>query len=193
MTGQQSNEKNLEVELSLANFKLEILQDITLLLTESLDPRQTLDFIMDRIFALVEMEAASVLVFDESREQLEFICVRGGKEDELMGFKMDATLGIAGKALAAGEPVLLEDASDDPDFFRELDSIFGYKTKTLIAVPLKIAGRTLGVLEGVNIATDEVKSSEGLIELFECLASLISMTLITARLMKQIGVENIDL
>ena len=35
--------------------------------------------------ALVEMEAASVLVFDESREQLEFICVRGGKEDELMG------------------------------------------------------------------------------------------------------------
>ena len=185
--------KELEVQLALANFKLELLQEITLLMTESLDPKQTLDFIMDRIFALVEMEAASVLIYDESGEQLEFIRVRGGKEEELLGFKMDCTHGIAGKALAAGETVLLQDACTDPAFFGELDTIFGYKTQTLIAVPLKIAGRTLGVLEGVNIASDETQSPESLIELFECLASLISMTIVTARLLEQAGLKNIDL
>ncbi|MFA6449075.1 MAG: GAF domain-containing protein [bacterium] len=193
MTERKTTMEELEIELRLANFKLEVLQDITMLLTESLDPRQTLDFIMDRVFSLVEMEAASVLAFDDSGEQLEFICVRGGKEDELTGFKMDATLGIAGKALAAGEPILLEDASVDPDFFKELDDIFGYKTTSLIAVPMKFAGRTLGVLEGVNIASDEVKSAASLIEIFECLASLISMTLVTARLMDQFGVSKFEL
>jgi signal transduction protein with GAF and PtsI domain len=193
MTDQDPQIQSLEIELRLANFKLEILQEITLLLTESLDPRQTLEFIMDRVFSLVEMEAASVLAYDETGEQLEFICVRGGKEDELTGFKMDATRGIAGKALAAGEPILLEDAATDPDFFQALDSIFGYKTTSLIAVPMKFAGRTLGVLEGVNIASDEVKSAANLIELFECLASLISMTLVTARLMDQFGVNKFEL
>ncbi len=188
MSDKNQSALDLEIELKLANFKLDIVQEITRMLPRSETPIQTLNFIMDRIFSLVEMEGASILLLDASGDKLEFFMVRGEKEGELTGVKMDAAKGIAGKVIASGETVLIENTEKDRDFYKTIDETVGYSTRSLIAVPLKSGDRVIGVLEGVNIDDEEVKSPAQLSEVFESLAGVISMTLENERLIE--GMKN---
>lgn len=178
-----------EVELRLANFKLDILYEIIQLLPDLSDPERTLAFVMDRIFSLVEMEGASILTLDETGEKLVFRVVRGEKESELTGAVMDADKGIAGKVVSTGKPVLIEDTEKDKEIYRKIDETIGYTTRSLIAVPIKSYDRTIGVLEGVNIDAEEVKSPVQLTEVFESISSLITITLEHKRLIEDLNKE----
>jgi len=179
----------LEFELRFANFKLEIIQEIAASLVQSNNPLDAISTIMDRIFTLVEMEGASVLVLDEKGSSLKFLVVRGEKEKELTGVVMDAGKGIAGKVIETGQPVLVQNTDEDKAFYREIDETIGYNTQSLIAVPLKTSERVLGVLEGVNIDDEEVKSPVGLTDVFETIASLITVSLENGRLLEKLNHE----
>jgi HD-GYP domain-containing protein (c-di-GMP phosphodiesterase class II) len=188
MNADRKNVLDAELELALANFKLDVLHEIIRLLPDLSEPERTLSFIMDRVFSLVEMEGASILLLDESGGNLEFYIVRGEKEPELKGVKMDAGKGIAGRVLATAKPVLIENA-EDAEIYRKIDETVGYKTRSLIAVPIKLGGRSIGVLEGVNIDAEEVKTPAQLSELFESLASIISVTIEHMRLVDRLQHE----
>jgi len=59
--------------------------------------------------------------------------------------------GIAGSVAATGEPVLLHDAYADPRFDRSLDQSSGYRTRSMLTVPIKNrSGRIVGVLQLLN-------------------------------------------
>ncbi len=166
-----------DIELQLTNFKLEVLQELIHALPGSQGPKETLDFIMNRIFSLVEMEGASILLIDEDTDRLVFHVVRGQKEDELTGTYMLADKGIAGKVISTRKPALVDDTNTEDDFNKSIDNTVGYETKSLIAVPIKSGKKVIGVLEGVNLDVDEIDSPYELTELFECFADLIAMTL----------------
>ncbi|HOX28307.1 MAG TPA: GAF domain-containing protein, partial [bacterium] len=189
MSGNHANTPEVEFQLRLANFKLDILMEITKILPDSPDPNLTLEFIMDRIFTLVEMEAASILTVDETGDRLQFLLVKGEKAEELTGVKMGVSKGIAGKVYSTGEAVLIENTEAAIEFYRQIDETFGFKTNNLIAVPLKFSGRTIGVLEGINIDAEEIKTAGDLFEIFECLAGLISMVLENSKLLERLSEE----
>jgi len=46
-------------------------------------------------------------------------------------------IGLAGKAASTGNEVLVEDAYNDPRFNKELDQALGYRTRSVVCVPLK--------------------------------------------------------
>lgn len=169
--------RDKELELHLANFKLDVLQELIHALPGTKDPRQTLDFIMNRIFSLVEMEGASILLLDEDKKRLVFHTVRGEKEDELTGTFMFADKGIAGKVIATGRPALVDDTNKNEDFYDSIDDTLGYETKSLIAVPIKAGKKMYGVLEGVNLDVSEIGAPHELTELFESFADLIAVTI----------------
>lgn len=59
--------------------------------------------------------------------------------------------GIAGRVAATGRPARLEDAYADPDFDRATDQKTGFRTRSMLAVPVALRGAPpLGVVQVLN-------------------------------------------
>ena len=62
--------------------------------------------------------------------------------------------GLAGTVAESDEPVILYDAYDDPRFDRSSDQRTGYRTRSMLCVPIKNRGqRVVGVLQLLNKTT----------------------------------------
>lgn len=58
--------------------------------------------------------------------------------------------GISGWVLEHGQPLLVPDAYADPRFYRESDKQTGFRTRSILCVPLARNGREIGVLQVLN-------------------------------------------
>ena len=101
--------------------------------------------VVERLSALLEAEAASLFMFDAETRELWSRVLRGSTLREI---RVPAAQGIVGHVLASGKTLYLADAYTDPRFNPEIDRRSGFKTKSIIAAPLRhVSGRVLGVLE----------------------------------------------
>lgn len=58
--------------------------------------------------------------------------------------------GIAGQVANTGEVLNIIDAYCDPRFNRTVDKLTGYRTKTILCMPIFIRGSVIGVVQMVN-------------------------------------------
>ena len=64
---------------------------------------------------------------------------------------LNMKLGIAGMVAVTGKSVLIEDAWNDPRFDRSVDQRTGFRTRSMLCVPLKNgSGQTVGVVQAMN-------------------------------------------
>jgi GAF domain-containing protein len=91
--------------------------------------------------------AASVLLVDETTNELVFAAVDGEGAETLLGRRISADTGIAGSVFASGEPAAVQDVATDPRFAASVAEASGYVPTELMAAPLVHDGRTLGVIE----------------------------------------------
>lgn len=106
-------------------------------------------------------------------------------------------LPLTGKSIAAqvcrtGHTVNLPDAYEDPRFSKELDLVTGFKTNSLLAVPLKNKeNKTIGVLQINNKITAEpfTKKDEGLLKL---MANLAAGKIEVAKLYDEVKLSNLE-
>lgn len=62
--------------------------------------------------------------------------------------------GVAGWASWSGEPVIINDPYNDSRFDNEVDMMTGYRTRAIIALPIKdTQGEIIGVFQGINKMT----------------------------------------
>jgi GAF domain-containing protein len=92
-------------------------------------------------------KASSILLLDDSTNELVFEAVVGEGEESLLGMRFPAEHGIAGWVLATRTPLVLEDVRNDPRFAGDVAEDTGYVPSGLMAAPLLHAARALGVLE----------------------------------------------
>lgn len=98
-------------------------------------------------------DEASVIVRDDNDDNdgsLKFLCAIGEVADGLMRVKIPQGKGIAGFVFETGQPLAVADVSRESAFYADIDKATGYSTQTLLASPLLVDGRTVGVLEFVN-------------------------------------------
>ena len=91
--------------------------------------------------------AASVFLVDEQTEDLVFEAVAGKGEGWLPGARFPAGTGIAGWTVMCGQPLLIDDVSDNPRFSRDAAESTGYVPRSIMAAPLFHGGDCVGVLE----------------------------------------------
>ena len=96
--------------------------------------------------AIFGAKAASVFLLDEEAEELVFEAVAGEGEDELIGMRFPAGNGIAGWVLTTRQPLVVDDLSSDTRWSRSQAESTGYVPKSMMAVPLLVEERALGVL-----------------------------------------------
>jgi Nif-specific regulatory protein len=106
-----------------------------------------LDLIAREATSLLDCDRASIFLLDREKNQLWSKVALGS--DEIL--RLDASLGVVGHAVQSGEPVNVKDAYHDPRFYHAIDERSGYRTHTLLAVPMRNQhGDIIGAFEALN-------------------------------------------
>jgi signal transduction histidine kinase/DNA-binding response OmpR family regulator len=133
--------------------RLELLERISKAVSSTLDLQRLLEQVMDITKSVMGAEACSVLLLDEARGELIFTVALGKKGEEVKEFRIKPGQGIAGWVLEHGEPLLVRDVRKDGRFYKEVDEKTGFETRSMIAVPLFVKDRVVGIIEVINKVT----------------------------------------
>ncbi|MCK4584223.1 GAF domain-containing protein, partial [candidate division WOR-3 bacterium] len=95
-------------------------------------------------------EAGSIMLFEDETQELVFKVTAGAKSSEIKKLSVNINEGIAGWVFRKGEPLLANDIIRDKRFSKKFDKSTGFTTKSIIAVPLKLGDRVVGVMELLN-------------------------------------------
>ena len=128
------------------------------------------------------LKADRVSIFLLDREKCELWSVIS---QEKRIIRLDARLGIAGSVAMTGQTINVTDAYDHPLFYKEVDLQTGYRTRTLLAVPLRnLKGEIIGVGEAINKSEGQFTDEDA--ELLQTLAAHVSDTIETTQLERQL-------
>jgi GAF domain-containing protein len=116
--------------------------------------RELLQSVVETARAIFHAQAASVFLLDEAADELVFEAVAGEGSDSLVGQRFPSSTGVAGWVLVTRQPLVVEDVGADTRFSREAAESTGYVPKGLMAVPLLVEERALGVLEVLDRPSD---------------------------------------
>jgi sigma-B regulation protein RsbU (phosphoserine phosphatase) len=132
-------------------YNLTKLVDINGIINSTLDIGKLLTIIMEIIKDIMETEASTLLLYDESRKELVFKVALGEAGRELVEkYRVQLGQGIAGWVAENLKPLYVNDVYSDPRFDPAFDQRTGFVTKSILCTPLLFKGKLLGVIQAVN-------------------------------------------
>lgn len=112
------------------------------------EPQELLELIAHEATRLLGSDRASIFLWDRDQKQLvacPALGVEGGK------LWLPDNRGIVGQVIQTGETVRVDDAYADSRFDKSVDTKSGYRTRTLLCVPLvNAAKQRIGAFELIN-------------------------------------------
>jgi len=156
------------------------------IITASLDLPDVLERIMTTSRQALDAETVSLLLVDDApgpgQGQLVFTVAQGPASGHLKaGFRLRQGEGLAGWVAENASPLMLADAYDDPRFNPGVDKLTGYRTRSMVCVPLLYRDRVVGVAQGINKVDGGIFSTDDL-EIFTLLAAQAAVAIVNARL-----------
>jgi len=106
--------------------------------------------IMRHANQVTHSDASTLMLLDEEKKELVFSVPTGPKADQLTDIRIPCGEGIAGWVAEHEETVLVQDVNKDSRFYKAIDKISGFETKSILCVPVKSKTKLIGVLEVVN-------------------------------------------
>jgi GAF domain-containing protein len=131
-------------------YQLSTLNEITRQLTSTLEQEPLLRNILENAVNILNCEAGTLFMMDEPTGDLIFRVTAGPVASNLLGQRLPAGTGIAGRAAELHAPVIENDSQRSPNHFGITDKQTGFVSRALLAVPLQIKDRVLGVIEVIN-------------------------------------------
>jgi signal transduction protein with GAF and PtsI domain len=112
-----------------------------------LTQRRVLQSIVEVARSIFGAAAASVFLLEQETGDLVFEAVAGEGASFLPGTRFPSGTGIVGLTAASGQPIVVDDVSEAPQFARDAAESTGYLPTSIMAAPLFSAGDCIGVLE----------------------------------------------
>ena len=162
-----------------------IFQELGKALTSSLQLDQVLRTIMEKIDEFLRPDNWSLLLLDESKQELYFELAVGKASQALKDVRIKIGQGIAGWVAQHGETVVVPDTTKDTRFFGQVDEKTKTETQSIVAVPVKFRDTCLGVIELINCFGPEGFDDRDL-KLLEALSDFAAIALENARHVKRI-------
>src|SRR5215207_6545778 len=143
-----STERSLEDALRREQKKFALVQEVSRALSETGDLDALLILIMTKVQELMEADRATLYVLTEDGRHLWSKVVKGGERVEI---RLEVGDGIAGWVAQTREGVNIPDAYADQRFQPSVDLKSGYRTRSILCVPMLGAlGGLVGVLQVLN-------------------------------------------
>ncbi len=155
--------------------RLETLIEINNLINSNFtDIKSLLTHILESSTRLTGGESSSLLLVDEETDLLYFEIALGTKGDEVSKLTVKMGEGIAGWVAQNNQSLIVNDVEKDTRFYSGIDKGVGYKTTSILAVPLRLRDKCVGVIEVINKENGRKFTEEDLewLEIFSNQASL---------------------
>ena len=144
----RNEDKAREQALSERARKLHSLLELGQLIGLDLQLNEMLLQIAQKACEVMEADRCSLFLHDPNTDELWSTVALGMKEQMI---RIPSGVGVAGYCFQTGEIINLEDAYTDPRFNKEVDAHTGYRTKSLLCMPLyNRVGLISGVIQLLN-------------------------------------------
>jgi len=141
---EESNLEALQRQLQ----KVHKLVEATKIVNSTLDTDRLLELILQTATTTVLADRGTLYLVDESKNELWSKVVQGSSTIEI---RLPMGKGIAGYVAVSGETINIPDAYADRRFNPEVDRRSGYRTKTILCMPMKNKdGKVIGVFQLLN-------------------------------------------
>ncbi|MFQ5863800.1 MAG: SpoIIE family protein phosphatase [bacterium] len=176
-----------EVRQELSNLRAKVealssLIEISIIINSTLDLDKLIGLVMEKAQSVMKAEASSVMLIKEDKKILE-CAVALGKVGDQVKKKMHLQVGegVAGWVAAHGKPQIVRDVLKDPRFSPKLDKTTGFHTRSILAAPLMVKDKIIGVAEVIN-RIDGKAFQEDDLELFSTFCRQVAMAIENARM-----------
>jgi HD-GYP domain-containing protein (c-di-GMP phosphodiesterase class II) len=136
------------MELERENARLQLLLETAQCLGSSTDLATVMKLVIERTSRIMDCERSSVFLLDAEKGELFSVMAQGLDTREI---RIPWSTGVAGYVARTNRPLNVPDAYACPHFNREVDRQTGYRTTSVLALPLPgRKGDVLGVIQCLN-------------------------------------------
>jgi GAF domain-containing protein len=139
-------QRQLQEEVGTLNQLIQV----TTQLNSTLNLNALLQLIMTSAAELLHAETSSLMLVDEETQELTFEVATGEPGEEVVKYRVPPGQGIAGWVVENAKPLVIDNPSEDPRFYGTIDKSIGFETRDILAVPLIVKDRVIGVVEVIN-------------------------------------------
>ena len=140
----------MQVQDNIDREKLKILMDMAMLINSNYE---NLSALLAQIVAsameVVDADSSSLLTYDSDRNKLKFEVALGPKGLEVKKHILEVK-GIAGWVVKNNQGTIINDINADTRFDSTMQAMTEYHNRNMLAVPLRIKGECIGVIEVIN-------------------------------------------
>ena len=155
-----------------------ILLEVIKAMSAETDFDRLLQLIMEETTRAMQADRSTLFLVDRERGELWSRIAQRLQQKEI---RFKSHLGIAGHVATTGEKLNIPEAYDDPRFNQEVDRQTGYRTKTILCMPVRNkTGNVVGVLQVLNKQAGVFNPSDE--EMLDALASQAAVALENAKL-----------
>ncbi|MBX3233753.1 MAG: GAF domain-containing protein [Labilithrix sp.] len=164
------------------------MREVGLALGTTLDLDELLNLILAKITDAVEADRATLYLLDGKGELVSRV-MQGGQSRQL---RLKVGQGIAGAVAQTSKTLLVNDPYNDPRFNPAPDLAFNYRTRSILAVPMKNhLGRTIGVVQVLNKKTGPFNDHDAIT--LAALSTQASIAIDNSRLFLSVTQKNAEL
>ncbi|MEM7032988.1 MAG: GAF domain-containing protein [Chloroflexota bacterium] len=188
----QENESTLRA-LQQKNRDLTLLTRVGQELTATHDAEVIVKRLLQAVTETIGAEGASVWLWDEEKKG-PLVCqsvFHQSFDQKLLNLSVPPGEGVVGWVARTGNSAIVHSPQDDKRFTANIDAQSGFKTTSILAIPLVLREEVMGVLELVNKLTGEFNDED--CALLETLASSAAIAIDNARLVKALRENTIEL
>lgn len=129
-----------------------------------------LELIAEQVKTIINCDRCNVFILDRYTNELWSKVALGMQHTEI---RVPFGKGIAGHVASSGQTINIQDAYQDLRFNHDLDRLTGYRTRSILAVPLRnVGGHIIGVFEATNKTGSAFNvDDEGILQLISSLAA----------------------
>jgi signal transduction histidine kinase len=171
----------LQSEVHRQEIVFNVVSDISYSLTSTLSLQKIFHQLMVPVRRTLNVESLSVGLIDSSSGDIEFVDVlMGPLFQDLPPVRLKRGQGIAGWVAERREPVIVNDVYSDKRFFSQVDHQSGFRTNSMICIPLQVEERVIGVLQAIN--KQDGNFNDGDLRLLQAIGGPLAAAIENARL-----------
>lgn len=169
---------NLYLRLMASHQKMAVLLDVANSVSTTLDLPRLIHKVIEKTVDILDCDRASFFVYDRNAGELWSVEARG---EEIQEIRFPSVTGLAGYCATNDSVVNVRDAYQDPRLNQEIDKKTGYRTTTVLCVPVRDRdGKVIGVSQAINKTEGNFSVDD--VDMLNAFASQIGVALINAQL-----------
>ncbi|MBC2705852.1 GAF domain-containing protein [Desulfobacula sp.] len=151
------------------------------------DLRKLLFYVNTEIKELLGTESANTILLDKSQKGFYFLSAAHDDPNtreriEKAHFSLDELL--SGQVVKTGNPMIVNNFSDDLSHYQSRDRKIGYKIKNVVLVPLRNKDRIIGILAADNKKTGDFDDTD--LETLNTLSATVALSIENARVSREL-------